>query len=1623
MDTYVVNGPSAKPAWNALDKLVQPGRVLVGSAGSPAQRSGSGPGSNGNPTSTDQLTEALSRFADAFRVLTGGIAPLYGASIVVTPASAASVSGYAARVAPLHDNYSTLKASAGINTRTDTTQSSATSLGLDLANGTRSRLRSSADLGLDWSTPEAASVLWSAGALGLDLTSPDAASRLSSSQGLGLDVASAQRSSVLRSRATLDLDTTSAQRASTLVSTAELDTGGGDVDPNTVFNAADPNLRPRFDGNAQVTAGSFTVNGTSIAVNADDSVATVLARITASSAGVSATFANDQVTLASKGHSEDAIVVAGDTSGFLSAVKLSGATTSIGNIRDDQQLLARTTAFGSIATGSFSINGATIAVDRATDTLGTVIGKINGSAAGVVASYDQVQRQLVLTTADPSEDMIALAGDTTGFLDAAKLTRYQAMVESTAGLGLDVASPQRATTISSTAEANTSPTYYELKTLSFSGSGGSSTTTATFSGEYTGTGAAANASGLTIRLGRSNGLFNAALATSTRFDILDNTGKTLFTFDGSLRAGQKVYLGADLGLSVSFTAGSMVNGQSSASTAVSNSSKTDVDATARFNNADPNLQPRFDNNAQVGAGSFKVNGTTIVVNANDTINAVLARINASAAGVTASFVDDKLTIASSAPSEDDLVVGSDTSGFLAALKLNGASAVLGNVRDDLQTLARTAPFAAVTSGSFSINGASIAINRTVDTLAAVLGKINGSAAGVTASFDAAQGRVVLSSNNGNPIAFGADATGFLAAARLSANDNFTRGNVCDDQQVLAKTSRFAGVASGSFTVNGVQIAVDRNADSLATLAQRISSSAAGVDAVYDAAQDRLVLNGQAAGMDLIEVGDDDTGFLAAAGLQSANTVRGHVAEDGVALANLAPFAAVRNGSFVVDGQSISVDTATDSVQSLVDKINGSGARVLARYDTASDRIRLQSTGHSEDEIAIGGDTSGFLSAAGLDASATLKGNIRDDRQVLAKTAAFAGVGSGSFDINGKTIAIDATVDTLGAVIDRINAAAAGVTASVGAQGQRIELVSDDASGDLIAVGNDDTGFLAAARLDAAGTERGTLADDQRALAATAAFASVGNGAFKVNGVTIAVDGASDSLRSVIARINDTVSGVSARYDAPSGTLVIGPDAGGSPLVLEDDSSGFLAAAGLRAGAYATRVNADARFDGTGLDSPFFDPGQRVQAGSFSVNGVDIAVADDDSINAVLARITASAAGVSARFDDATQTVTLSDSQGRATPIVLGGDSSGFLAAVKLDGSALAASGSQVRSGFDVALGRLPEYAAVRAGTLTVNGQAIAVDPDTTTVSGLVAAIKGIDGVGATLDAETGAIRIAARQPGDPLSLSDTSGALALLGLPSGSFRGQPGSWKAVETTIGSENLSNASQVAYSLAQAADRVNQALSALGKASGADALGDQIGTKVRAAIDALTASGIAGVGLDRSGRGARLAIDVAAFSASVGDRAEGQADLGASAGAAIDQLAKDIAALAAPASASAPADTAPSDREAVRERLKATFKPDPVSASWKLDLLKSVPALPAPASSSEPTANGGLFGQGGLGGNGDPLGLAGKDGRNGTDGQDATAGRWRLQRYTELSRPGRSMPLLYGDPAAPRLTDRST
>ncbi|GAC1313690.1 MAG: flagellar filament capping protein FliD [Chloroflexota bacterium] len=181
---------------------------------------------------------------------------------------------------------------------------------------------------------------------------------------------------------------------------------------------------------------------------------------------------------------------------------------------------------------------------------------------------------------------------------------------------------------------------------------------------------------------------------------------------------------------------------------------------------------------------------------------------------------------------------------------------------------------APTAGTFSINGKSITIDPTVDTLNSVISKINGSGAGVTASLANDQyGRANVLQLTGTSIiqlGAGSDTSNFLSAVGLVANGTSTvQSGLLGTAQTGAALSSAnlttAVAASGTFSVNGVAVSWS-NTDSLSTVLGRINSAGAGVTATYDPNADRVTLTNIATGNQAISLSDTTGNFLQAMGL-------------------------------------------------------------------------------------------------------------------------------------------------------------------------------------------------------------------------------------------------------------------------------------------------------------------------------------------------------------------------------------------------------------------------------------------------------------------------------------------------------------------------------------------------------------------------------------------------------------------------------------------------------------------------------------------------------------------------------------------------------------------------------------
>lgn len=371
-------------------------------------------------------------------------------------------------------------------------------------------------------------------------------------------------------------------------------------------------------------------------------------------------------------------------------------------------------------------------------------------------------------TVDARPDLRSLAGylldareSLEALLSAARPERTRSgsgSAAATAGLAtssfsLGLETTPKAAVLRSAEEVNTTPTSYSTHVPEFEGA---SSPDVEIQGVYDG-----SHGDTTLRFEVASG--GLVGLTSTRLNVIAN-GQVVETvqFAGSYDPGTPVQL--ENGLTIALGSGTTF-ANDGFEIEVSSSVGTAVDPDASFDGTGDDV-PEFESTFAVGAGSFTINGAAISVASDDTLTDVLAKITASAAGVTASFdalTETVILTQDTEGSAEAITLGADTSGFLAATKLD--TAVLEPGSDDERTaaLAEVDSLSGVVAGTFFVQGVAIDVDPALDSLTDVLERIEANVEGVTATYDADSGRVTISGGTGNELTLGGDAAGFLAA--------------------------------------------------------------------------------------------------------------------------------------------------------------------------------------------------------------------------------------------------------------------------------------------------------------------------------------------------------------------------------------------------------------------------------------------------------------------------------------------------------------------------------------------------------------------------------------------------------------------------------------------------------------------------------------------------------------------------------------------------------------------------------------------------------------------------------------------------------------------------------------------
>lgn len=262
--------------------------------------------------------------------------------------------------------------------------------------------------------------------------------------------------------------------------------------------------------------------------------------------------------------------------------------------------------------------------------------------------------------------------------------------------------------------------------------------------------------------------------------------------------------------------------------------------------------------------------------------------------------------------------------------------------------------------------------------------------------------------------------------------------------------------------------------------------------------------------------------------------------------NLDSGKSISAGSFVINDQTITV-SSSDTVNTILTRINNSNANVTAYYDTSTDKVIIEhNTIGSSQDIELGSDNTGFFDALKIDSAgreSLVDGSDADLYQNLEDTA-LSSINSGYLTINNRTIYVDPSTDSLSDVISRINSSGAGVSIYYDETIDKVTMISN-VDGEDIEIKNDTSGVLAALNILDLGSDTDGTAG-QSTYNGVAADVEVNGTSLSPDGNTFTINGTTFNLLSTgsstvtVKADNDkfigTVKTMTDKYNAMVGTI-------------------------------------------------------------------------------------------------------------------------------------------------------------------------------------------------------------------------------------------------------------------------------------------------------------------------------------------------------------------------------------------------------------------------------------------------------------------------------------------------------
>ena len=212
------------------------------------------------------------------------------------------------------------------------------------------------------------------------------------------------------------------------------------------------------------------------------------------------------------------------------------------------------------------------------------------------------------------------------------------------------------------------------------------------------------------------------------------------------------------------------------------------------------------------------------------------------------------------------------------------------------------------------------------------------------------------------------------------------GTLGSAASVLSNLSFAQDIDEGTITVNGQEITI-RETDTMQNVFDSISIATSGVvSASYDNLTDQVTLSSSSGELELGDTADSSN-FLSVLKIDQIEVIDAGSGSSSVAstgtlgvvdLSNSIATSGIGGGSpitgsgtITINGVAISFDADTESVGTLMERVNDSAANVNMTYDSAADQFRIVSQDTGELEMPVIDSGNGIMAALGLDGSAVV----------------------------------------------------------------------------------------------------------------------------------------------------------------------------------------------------------------------------------------------------------------------------------------------------------------------------------------------------------------------------------------------------------------------------------------------------------------------------------------------------------------------------------------------------------------------------------------------------------------------------------------------------------------------------